>query len=42
MQGLIDGLRDRFDVTVSDLEGIEENVTFRLPRELTNAEARLA
>ena len=42
VQGLIDGLRDRFDVTVSDLEGIEENVTFRLPRELTNAEARLA
>ena len=42
VQGLIDGLRARFDVTVSDLEGIEENVTFRLPRGLTNAEARLA
>ena len=42
VQGLIDGLRARFDVTVSDLEGIEENVTFRLPRGLTNAEVRLA
>ena len=42
VQGLIDGLRDRFDVTVSNLEGIEENVTFRLPRDLTNAEVRLA
>ena len=42
VQGLIDRLRDRFDVTVSDLDGIEERVTFRLPRELLDAGARPA
>ena len=34
VQGLIDRLRDMFDVTVSTLDGIEENVIFKLPREL--------
>ena len=42
VQDLIDRLRDMFDVTVSDLDGIEENVTFRLPRELVNAAERAA
>ena len=40
VQGLVDRLRDWFDVTVSDLDGIEERVTFRLPRELLGAGAR--
>ena len=31
-----------FDVTVTGLDGIEENVTFRLPRELLEAEKRSA
>ena len=34
VQGLIDRLRGMFDVTVSTLGGIEENVIFKLPREL--------
>ena len=34
VQGLINRLRERYDVTVSDLDGVEEHVTFRLPREL--------
>ena len=42
VQGLIDRLRDRFDVTVSDLDGIEERVTFRLPRELLDGGTRPA
>ena len=37
VQELIDRLGDMFDVTVTDLDGIEENVTFRLPRELLDA-----
>ena len=37
VQGLIDRLCAIFDVTVSALDGIEENVTFRLPRELRGA-----
>ena len=37
VQDLIDRLREMFDVTVGDLDGIEENVTFRLPRGLVNA-----
>ena len=37
VQDLIDRLRDTFDVTVSDLDGLEENVTFRLPRGLADA-----
>ena len=42
VQGLIDRLRDMFDVTVSTLDGIEENVSFRLPRELLDAGRRSA
>ena len=34
VQGLIDRLRDLFDVTVTTLDGLEENVFFKLPREL--------
>ena len=40
VQGLIDRLRTMFDVTVTDLDGIEENVTFRLPRQLLDAQQR--
>ena len=40
VQRLIDRLRDTFDVTVSTLGGIEENVTFKLPRELHETEER--
>ena len=40
VQGLIDRLRDMFDVTVSTLGGIEENVIFKLPRELDEAAER--
>ena len=42
VQELIARLDDLFDITVTDLDGIEENVTFRLPRELLEAETRLA
>ena len=38
VQDLIDHLADLFDVTVTDLDGIEENVSFRLPRELHSPE----
>ena len=38
VRALIDRLGDLFDVTVTDVDGIEENVTFRLPRELLVAE----
>ena len=38
VQGLVDRLCDMFDATVTNLDGIEENVTFKLPRELTGAE----
>ena len=34
----MDRLCDMFDVTLTDLDGIEENVTFKLPRELVGAE----
>ena len=34
VQELISRLDNLFDITVSDLDGIEENVTFRLPSEL--------
>ena len=37
VQGLVDRLCDMFDVTLADLDGIEENVTFKLPRELVGA-----
>ena len=42
VQELIARLDDLFDITVADLDGIEENVTFRLPRELLDAEKRVA
>ena len=42
VQELIARLEDSFDITVADLDGIEENVTFRLPVELLNAEKRMA
>ncbi len=38
VQGLVDRLCDMFDVTLTDLDGIEENVTFKLPKELSGAE----
>ena len=40
MKALIDRLGDMFDTTVTDVDGIEENVTFNLPRELLLAEER--
>ena len=42
VQELIARLDDLFDITVVDLDGIEENVTFRLPGELLDAEKRVA
>ena len=39
VQALVDRLGDLFDITVTDLDGIEENVTFRLPPELLVGEA---
>ena len=42
VQELIARLDDLFDITVTDLDGIEENVTFRLPGELLDAEKRVA
>ena len=38
VQGLIERLEEMFEVTVSAYKGIEENVTFRLPRELAGAD----
>ena len=38
VQELIDRLREMFNVTVTDVDGIHENVTFRLPHELHVAE----
>jgi len=40
VQGLIDRLHGMFDVTVSSLGGIEENVVFKLPRPLHDATER--
>ena len=40
VRALIDRLGDLFDISVTDVGGIEENVTFRLPRELLVAEER--
>ena len=34
VQDLVRRLKELFEVTLTDLDGIEENVTFRLPREL--------
>ena len=42
VQELIGRLGGLFDVTVTDLDGIEENVAFRLPRALLEAEERTA
>ena len=42
VQGLIDRLRDLFDITVTTLDGVEENVVFKLPRELHDAAGRSA
>ena len=42
VQALVDRLGDMYDITVTDVDGIEENVTFRLPRELLDAEERSA
>ena len=38
MQDLIGRLDELYEVTVSDLDGIEENVSFRLPRGLQREE----
>ena len=38
VQALIDRLGAMFDITVTDVDGVEERVTFRLPRELLAAE----
>ncbi len=38
VQGLVDRLCDMFEVALTDLDGIEENVTFKLPQELFGAE----
>ena len=38
VQALVDRLGEMFDITVTDVDGIEENVTFRLPPELLVAE----
>ena len=40
VQGLIERLGELFDTQVTDLDGIEEHVSFRLPRELLEAERR--
>ena len=40
VQALIRRLGEMFDTRVADVDGIEENVTFRLPRELLEAERR--
>ena len=42
VQELIGRLGELYDVTVTDLDGIEENVTFRLPSELLVAGERVA
>ena len=40
VRALIDRLGDLFDISVTDVDGVEENVTFRLPSELLVAEER--
>ena len=42
VQNLIGRLREVFEVTVSDLDGVEENITFKLPRVLIDAGERAA
>ena len=41
VQEVIDHLAGMFDVTVTELDGIEEKVVFRLPRELLRAEEKV-
>ena len=38
VQGLVDRLGDAFDVALTVLDGVEENVAFKLPQELYDAE----
>ena len=38
VQGLVDRLGDTFDVALTVLDGVEENVAFKLPQELYDAE----
>ena len=38
VQGLVDRLRDAFDIALTVLDGVEENVAFKLPQELCGAE----
>ena len=40
VQDLVGRLADSFEISVSDLDGVEENVTFRLPRKLQRAEGK--
>ena len=40
VEQLIDRLGDLFDITVTDLDGIEESIVFKLPRVLLDAEGR--
>ena len=42
VQNLIGRLREKFEVTVSDLDGVEENITFKLPRVLIDVGERVA
>jgi len=41
VQGLIERLGELFDTQVTDLDGIDENVSFRLPRELIEAQRQV-
>ena len=34
VRSLVDRLNEMYEVNVTELDGIEENITFRLPREL--------
>ena len=38
VRGLVDRLRETFDVTLTILDGVEENIAFKLPQELRGAE----
>ena len=42
VQGLIDRLGGMFDIAVSELDGVEETMTFKLPRELLGTGERTA
>ncbi len=41
VQDLIDRLSDMFDTTVTIMDGIDENVSFKLPQELLDSEERV-